>query len=368
MLCEDMFLMDHHLPNLRLIYYSSLFFLSLSLSPPFVRTMATGLSSVRSPAIVWISSAALFFLIYLSAMNAPPRTFPSFSSPPTSNTSAPAPLIPSSNSDLAVEERRLQLYDKMSRDLDEKGAVFLKGGETSQSLSLSDIFELRDGVVVPVLKAASPPVRANVLYLSPEFSKPISEAVKEVFLPYFDGAIWFQNATMYHFSMFHASHHLTPVVATKNEIEAEAEAVKRVTQSICPLKIKLDRVVLTSTGVLLGCWQVVTGTDPADIREKLREALPRAPAKQLYDLVLLHTSFARILGHPKLSEKESKKPFDQLQFFHELVARANTKLRGFEATVTELWFVEEYDVLALALNGKMKTRRFLLGCNGDSNH
>ncbi|KAJ1701323.1 hypothetical protein LUZ63_001102 [Rhynchospora breviuscula] len=329
-----------------------------------LRTMATGVSSfslshARSPAIVWISSAALFFLIYLSAMNAPPRTFPSFSSP-TSNTS--------SNSDLTVEERRLQLYDKMSRDLDEKGAVFLKGGETSQSLSLSDIFELRDGVVAPVLKAASPPVRANVLYLSPEFSKPISEAVKEVFLPYFDGAIWFQNATMYHFSMFHASHHLTPVVATENEIEAETEAVKRVTNSICPLKIKLDRVVLTSTGVLLGCWQVVSGTDPADIREKLREALPRAPAKQLYDLVLLHTSFARILGHPQLSEEESKKPFDQLQFFHELVARANTKLRGFEATVTELWYVEEYDVLALALNGRMKTRRFLLGCNGVANH
>lgn len=40
----------------------------------------------------------------------------------------------------------------MSRDLDDRGAVFLKGGETSQSLSLSDIFELRDGVVAPVLK------------------------------------------------------------------------------------------------------------------------------------------------------------------------------------------------------------------------
>lgn len=41
------------------------------------------------------------------------------------------------------------------------------------------------------------------------------------------------------------------------EIEAEAEAVKRVTKSICPLNITLDRVVLTSTGVILGCWQVI---------------------------------------------------------------------------------------------------------------
>jgi hypothetical protein len=54
--------------------------------------------------------------------------------------------------DLAVKERRSELYDRMSRDLDEKGAVFLQGGETSQSLSLSDIFELRDGVVVPTPK------------------------------------------------------------------------------------------------------------------------------------------------------------------------------------------------------------------------
>lgn len=90
--------------------------------------------------------------------------------------------------------------------------------------------------------------------------------------------------------MFHASHHLTPVMATDSEvdctfvvmlffwiktavnsvlmcsvimcsvifleIEAEVNAVKQVAEAICPLKIVLDRVVLTSTGVLLGCWQV----------------------------------------------------------------------------------------------------------------
>lgn len=44
------------------------------------------------------------------------------------------------------------MYDKMARDLDEHGAAFLKQGETSQSLSLSDIFSLKDGVVTPVHK------------------------------------------------------------------------------------------------------------------------------------------------------------------------------------------------------------------------
>lgn len=91
---------------------------------------------------------------------------------------------------------------------------------------------------------------------------------------------------MYHFSMFHASHHITPVPASEKEvliflvlihrfcsfillfyfiacskhldsqIEAEALAVKEVSKSICPMHIVLDKVVLTSTGVLLGCWQV----------------------------------------------------------------------------------------------------------------
>lgn len=31
-------------------------------------------------------------------------------------------------------------------------------------------------------------------------------------------AIWFQNSSMYHFSMFHASHHIAPVPATESEV------------------------------------------------------------------------------------------------------------------------------------------------------
>ncbi|OVA13343.1 hypothetical protein BVC80_285g67 [Macleaya cordata] len=264
---------------------------------------------------------------------------------------------PTSNSD-----RRSRLYDKMEHDLEEHGAVFLQGGETSQSLSLSDIFALKDGIVTPVHKAANPPVRANVLYLSPEISVPISQAVRGIFLPYFEKAIWFQNSSIYHFSMFHASHHITAVPATDDEIEAEANAVKAVAEVLCPLKIVLDRVILTSTGVLLGCWQVTSGTDPITIREKLRNALPRAPEKQLYDPAMLHTSFARLLGHPKISSEELHKHPNQLQFFHELVTRLNNQISGFEAEVSELWYVEEFDVLALALDGRIKARKFHLGC------
>ncbi|KAI8528909.1 hypothetical protein RHMOL_Rhmol12G0184500 [Rhododendron molle] len=304
-------------------------------------------SKAAAAALIWVSSAILFYCVLQMALrNSSPINHPS------SSTS-------SSDASISNAEKRAIIYEKMARDLDEHGAAFLKHGETSQSLSLSDLFAIKDGSITPILKAAIPPVRANVLYLRPEYSVHISEAVRSVFLPYFDKMIWFQNSTLYHFSMFHASHHIAPVLATEYEIKAEANAVKAVAEGLCPLKIVLDRVVLTSTGVLLGCWQVTSGTDPVTIRAKLRSALPRAPGKQLYDAAILHTSFARLLGRPNTSPEEA----DETRFFHDLVTRLNNKLNGFQATVSELWYVEEFDVLALALDGKMKVRKFQLGCS-----
>ncbi|MFS8033350.1 putative armadillo-like helical protein [Helianthus anomalus] len=113
---------------------------------------------------------------------------------------------------------RLKLYEKMSRDLDEHGALFLKHGETSQSLLLSDLFDMENGSVTPALKAAIPPVRANVLHLSTEYSLPISKAVRDVFSPTLSEVIWFHNSERYHFSMFHASHPISPVPASEEEV------------------------------------------------------------------------------------------------------------------------------------------------------
>jgi len=59
-----------------------------------------------------------------------------------------------SDSLISNSELRSRLYNKMEKDLDEKGALFLKDGETSQSLSLSDIFTVKDGSVTPILKAS----------------------------------------------------------------------------------------------------------------------------------------------------------------------------------------------------------------------
>lgn len=305
--------------------------------------------------LIWVSSTFIFSFFLLMASRNTVRI--------TTTTSE------ASEKEENYSKQRTELYEKMSRDLHDHGTSFLAGGETSQSLSLSDLFTLNNGLVTPVLKVADPPVRANVLYLSPEFSHPISQTVKRIFLPQFDKAIWFQDANLYHFSMFHASHHQEPVSATAEEVDSEASAVEEVARTSCPLRIRLERVVLTSTGVLLGCWQVINGTDPAIIRSKLKTALPRAPKNQLYNPVMLHTSFARLLGCPRvmdecqsINKKEMHTSEDMLAFFQKLVSQVNEELQGFEATVSEIWFVQEFDVLALALNGRIKSRKFNLEC------
>ncbi|CAH8258159.1 unnamed protein product [Arabidopsis lyrata] len=310
--------------------------------------MATATTSaIRAPnwrtvVLFWTISLTIFYSLFQMGL----RNSPSSSS--------------SSDSFISYAEQSTRLYDKMERDIQENGPLFFKQGETSQSLSLSDLFTLKDGKISPVLKVANPPVRANVLHLSTEYSVPVSKAVENVFSPYFENTIWFQDSKMYHFSMFHASNHIFSVPATEDEVEGEAAAVKAVANKLCPLEIILDRVLLTSTGVLLGCWKVYSGDDPITIRSKLRSVLPRAPEKQLYDAAILHTSLARLLG-PPVSPTEASSD-DQLQRIHDLITRLNNQIRGFRAIVSELWYVEEFDLLALALGGRMKVRSFPLGC------
>ncbi|XP_057828116.1 uncharacterized protein LOC131039400 isoform X3 [Cryptomeria japonica] len=291
--------------------------------------------------LIWFSSAFLLLIFFKMA------------STNTSNdgdntiSNVPEPL-------LDYNKQRTELYEKMSRDLYEHGAAFLAGGETSQSLSLSELFTLKNGTVTPVLRVADPPVRANVLYLSPIFSEPIAQIIEKVFLAHFGEAIWFQNASLYHFSMFHSSHHTEPVFASVEEVDSEARAVEAVARTLCPLQIRLERVVLTSTGVLLGCWQVINGTDPAIIRSELRKALPHAPKKQLYNPVIFHTTFARLLGPPHNMDKdmaaskqlniisvafasytyehgEIKTSSGMLTFFGKLVDRVSEELLGFKS-------------------------------------
>ena len=46
----------------------------------------------------------------------------------------------------------------------------------------------------------------------------------------------------------------------------EVGSVQAAAQQLCPLHIVLERVVATSSGNILACWQVTSGSDPAAIR------------------------------------------------------------------------------------------------------
>jgi len=202
-------------------------------------------------------------------------------------------------------------------------------------------------------------VRATVLYLDPHYATQISRLVRNVLSPHFlASGVWYQDPNLYHFSMHHASHHSNPVPATPEEVEAEANAVNRVAEQSCQISIELERVVLTPTGVILGCWQVLKGTEPSLLREELRKALPRSPAKQMYNPAIFYTSFARLLGPPVSSHKKNTGG-EGLDILKDLVLQLNRKICS-KAVIKELWYVEELDILALALKGRMRHRRFPL--------
>lgn len=261
---------------------------------------------------------------------------------------------------------RSEVYDAMAEEFEHKGPAFLDHGDTSQSLKLTDLFRIKDGTITPILKPAVPPVRANVLHMDTRTSREIAQVVRAVLEANFTGGVWYQKEDMYHMSMLHASHHVTSVSATPAQIEEEAKAVEAVCRRACPLEVYMDRVVLTATGVLVGCWQVFGGTDPAQIRDWLTEALPGAPHKQLYNKVMLHTSFARILGPPNLPQGgKTTSPEDSKRVLDALVKELNHRLHGKEAVVKELLYVEEFDLLALALNGRIKPQSFTLSCSSE---
>ena len=78
-----------------------------------------------------------------------------------------------------------------------------------------------------------------------------------------------------------------PVPGSQADIMNEVEAVRAAGSQLCPLHIALERIVATSSGNILACWQVVSGSDPLIIR---RHAL----------LVPCHASLLRGCSHTRL--------------------------------------------------------------------
>ncbi|KAK9830057.1 hypothetical protein WJX72_009459 [[Myrmecia] bisecta] len=260
-----------------------------------------------------------------------------------------------------VLARRL-LYESLSLQLTQAGLVL--GGEQTQGLDVHTLFKIQSGRPFPILRPLDVPVRAIVLPLTDsQASRSLHDALAQHLLPISQpSGIWLQNPAMYHFTMYHASHHQRPVPASPGEISLEVDAVSAVGSTLCPISIVLERVVVTSSGNVLACWQVRSGTEPSTIRRVLHKALPKSPptGQQLgSDPFMLHTTLARLLQPPSNDQPRRllRQSEDGAHVLQEAMRAMTQQLCGLQATLSELWFVEEEDLLALALNGRYRHQR-----------
>ncbi len=252
---------------------------------------------------------------------------------------------------------RSALYARIMRDFSDVGVTGVSGAGGTQGMAVDSLFAWDDatGLPSPRLRRLSVPVRAIVLPIPRAAdADALMGSASATLLPLLSpSGVWLQDPQAMHASIFHASHHLQEVPASAAEVEAEARAVGALLNATCPLRVVLERVVITTGGVVMACWQVAAGGQPAELRAALRAALPRAPARQLLtDSHILHSTLARILRLPP-GGAAALEP---------VAAALSQALCGLEVVFDTAWFVEEHDALALALRGLYKARAMQLAC------
>mmetsp|Transcript_29348 Transcript_29348/g.82770 ORF Transcript_29348/g.82770 Transcript_29348/m.82770 type:complete len:351 (-) Transcript_29348:436-1488(-) len=251
---------------------------------------------------------------------------------------------------------RWQIYDRLSSEILEKGLQI----EGTQGVTVSSMFRRESGQLVPILKKLDLPVRAIVFrFTDTKAQQLLTGAVEQHLRPLATPAgMWEQDSTLYHSTVYHASPHQYPVVAEPQEVEVELLSIRRVAEALCPLEVVLARVVSSSTGVVMATWQVLGGSDPVDVRQALASALPRAPppAQQtVREPSILHTTLARLV-EPPASSNAARSLLDA-------TAAMTNLLCGLRTTLDALWFVEEEQLLALALGGQHADTEIPLQCN-----
>ena len=127
---------------------------------------------------------------------------------------------------------RSRLYSDFARGVAEKGVTAFAGTKkkTTQGLSLTNLFSFdqRTGKASAILEPLSVPVRAIVVPLPGDSSaarkirRETRDALRQFFPPAggdfgHGDSVWFQDSELFHFSVFHASHHGAPVPASELE-------------------------------------------------------------------------------------------------------------------------------------------------------
>ena len=268
---------------------------------------------------------------------------------------------------------RSRLYSDLARGVAEKGVTAFAGTTTTQGIGLSSLFSFdhRTGRASAILRPLSVPVRAIVVPL-PGDSKAARRIHRETrdamrrFFPPVGGdfghgdSVWFQDPELYHFSVFHASHHAAPKPSSEREQSDELDAVRRVAALSCPMDVVLERVAVSPSGAVMALWNVKAGVEPSALREALREALPHAPEKQIVaDRIIWHSTVARLLRPPATAGDNGAAAALAVQRL------LTEKLCGTRARLEKAWFVHERETLALALGGGFETFEAHFGCRGD---
>ncbi len=169
-----------------------------------------------------------------------------------------------------------------------------------------------------------------------------------------------------------------PIPATPARVELEHQQISGVAARTCPVRAVLERIVITSSGVIVACWQATTdgartsarhapprptphpppgvlarrsppvharrrrwatrrvgaGGEPALLRQALAEALPDAPPKEaqmVREPAMLHTTLARLLRAPAL-DGSGQAAVTDAQAVMQAVQQLSDALCGLEAT------------------------------------
>jgi len=250
---------------------------------------------------------------------------------------------------------RSKLYAEMGRMSRERGIeAFAEGAKSSQGLGIADMFSVEtDGKITPRLLKLDVSVRAIVIPFpvgavsAMLHHGTVRQLERFGYSPGVD--VYLQDSEMFHASIFHASHHLEEHVANADEFASEVESIKKVTRKSCPMNVVLERVAVTSSGVVVALWNAEKSSrgEPSELRRRLRESLPRAPKQQLVsDAHILHTTLARLVRLPPATKDDRKLAEDLSQSLTD-------ELCGLELTLDRAWFVQEHHKLALALKGAL---------------
>ncbi|EFN53062.1 hypothetical protein CHLNCDRAFT_54034 [Chlorella variabilis] len=245
----------------------------------------------------------------------------------------------------------------------------------TQGMALGDMFKIEGGRLRPVVTVLPIPVRAIVMPLSDiQAALRLEDAVQRHLDPLMPpNGIWKQHHRLYHSTIFHASTHMDPVRAAPRDVDMEEYLIKDVGHKACPLHLTLERIVATPSGTVLACWQIMNGTDVLDIRNWLEEILPHHSKQQVVqDRTILHTTLARLVAPPKLDglaaaatdggQGGGGAAADAARVLQAAADRMTTDLCGLRTVIDKMWFVEEYEKLALALRGTFRQREVPMEC------